>query len=110
MKPEVVDAKNVQTQTRQSPAARILESLDGEYYSMRQTAEMCDVHIETLRRLCRTSRVNAPSKATRIGKLVIYLFTPEDVEEVKAYFSGKDRKQTDIEAKVHGNSKTEKVR
>lgn len=110
MKPQVYDAKDVQTETRTSPAQRIIDSLDGDYLTMRQTAELCGVHIETMRRLCRTPRVNAPSKATKSGKLVIYLFTPEDVEEVKAYFSDRDKLQKDNGAKVHGNSKTEQVR
>lgn len=103
-KPQVVDVGDVKAQTRTSPATRIIEALDGEYYTMRQTAEIVDVHIETLRRLCRTSRVKAPTKATTAGKLVIYLFTPEDVEEVRQYFNGKQQNN-----EVHGNSKSGKV-
>ena len=100
----------MKAQTRTSPATRILRELDGEYYTMRQVAEMVDVHIETLRRLCRTSRVNGPSNAVQQGQLVIYLFTHEDVAEIKEYFGSKDKSQTAIQAKVHGNSKTKKVR
>lgn len=110
MKPRVYDAKDVKAESRISPAQRIIESLDGDYKTMRQVAEEVGVHIETLRRLCRTPRVNAPSNATKQGKLVIYLFTPEDVEEVKAYFADRDRLQSDLTAKVHGNQKTEQVR
>lgn len=110
MKPQVYDAKDVQAETRTSPAQRIIDSLDGEYLTMRQTAELCGVHIETLRRLCRTPRVTAPSKATKSGKLVIYLFTPEDVAEVQAYFADRDKLQKDTMSKVHGNAKTDKVR
>lgn len=91
MKPEILDAKDVVTESRLSPAQRIINALEGEYLTMRQVSELCDVHIETLRRLCRTEKVNAPSRATRRGKLVIYLFTPEDVEEVKAYFENRDK-------------------
>lgn len=107
--PKVVDISEVKVAKRTSPATRIIESLDGEYYTMRQTAEMIDVHIETLRRICRTSRVKAPSKATTQGQLVIYLFTPEDVEEVREYFHGKDEQQ-EKGAKNHANSKSKKVR
>lgn len=109
-KPKVYDAKDVQAESRTSPAQRIIDSLGGEYLTMRQTAELVGVHIETLRRLCRTPRVNAPSKATKSGKLVIYLFTPEDVEEVQAYFDNRDRLQETTGAEVHGNQKTEQVR
>lgn len=110
MKPQVYDAADVQAETRTSPAQRIIDALDGDYKTMRQTAELCGVHIETLRRLCRTPRVNAPSKATKSGKLVIYLFTPEDVEEVQTYFANRDKLQRDTLSKVHGNQRTEQVR
>lgn len=110
MKPQVYDASDVQAETRTSPAQRIIDSLDGEYLTMRQTAEQCGVHIETLRRLCRSGRVNAPSKATKSGKLVIYLFTAEDVEEVQNYFSNRDKLQNTTGSKVHGNQKTDQVR
>ena len=104
MKPKVYDISEVQAESKISPAQRIIEALDGEYYTMRQTAEMCGVHIETLRRLCRTTRVKAPSNATKSGKMVIYLFTPEDVEEVKAYFEGRGKLVED-NTKVHGNNR-----
>lgn len=109
MNPQVFSSTELQAESRSSPFHRIMDSLDGEYYSMRHTAEVCGVHIETLRRLCRTERVKAPSFATKSGKLVIYLFTPEDVEEVKAYFEGRDKLQG-TGAPVHGNQKAENVR
>lgn len=109
MNPRVYDVSEVQTESRTSPAQRVIDKLDGEYYTMRQTAQMCGVHIETLRRLCRTDRVGAPTKATKAGKMVIYLFTPDDVQEVKDYFNGRDRLQEQTGALVHGNSKTSKV-
>jgi hypothetical protein len=106
--PKIYDVADVKAESRTSPAQRIIDSLDGEFYTMRQTAEMCGVHIETLRRLCRTPRVSAPSKATKSGKMVIYLFTPEDVEEVKDYFEGRDRLVEEV-GKVHGMNRTGKV-
>lgn len=99
----------MKAQTRISPATRILNELDGEWYTMGQTAEKIGVHIETLRRLCRTDRVKAPSNAVQQGQLVIYLFTPEDVEEVRQYFNGRDEKQEEG-ANTHGNQKSKKVR
>jgi len=109
-KPKVYSSSEVKAETRTSPAQLIINSLEGEYYTMRQTAEMCGVHIETLRRLCRTPRVKAPSNATKSGRMVIYLFTPEDVQECRDYFSDRDKLQKDTMSKTHGNSKTEQVR
>lgn len=91
MKPKVYDVADVKTESRTNPAQRIIAELDGEYFTMRQTSEKVGIHIETLRRLCRTDRVKAPTKATKRGKMVIYLFTPEDVEEVLNYFHGSEK-------------------
>lgn len=107
MKPKVYDAADLPPIRRQSPAQRIIDQLDGEYYTMRQTAELCGVHIETLRRLCRTPRVKAPSKATKTGKMLIYLFTPDDVEEVQNYFKDRFEISEETGADFHGNQKTE---
>lgn len=103
MKPKIYKASEVQPETRVSPAQRIIDSLDGEYKTMRETSEIVGVHIETLRRLCRTGKISAPSMAAKSGKLVVYLFTDEDVEEVKNYFNHKGML---IESsKPHGSKK-----
>lgn len=102
--PKIYDASDVKAETRVSPAQRIIESLDGDFKTMRQVAEEVGVHVETLRRLCRTPRVKAPSKATKSGKLVIYLFTPEDVEEVREYFDNRERLVND-QIRTHKQTK-----
>jgi hypothetical protein len=109
---KMIKADQVQPTQRTSPAALIIAAMkeQGEYYTMGEVAKMVGVHIETLRRLCRTDRIKALSEATQVGKMVIYAFTPEDIEEVKAYFDGKDQTQTAMEAKMHGKAKTDKVR
>lgn len=107
MNPKVYDIDEIKAESRTSPAQRIIDSLDGEFYTMRQAAEMCGVHIETMRRVCRTPRVKAPSKATKSGKMVIYLFTPDDIEEVQNYFNSRDKLVEETGMPVHGNQKTE---
>lgn len=103
MEPKVYRSDEVHPESRISPAHRIIAALDGDYTTMRQAAAICGVHIETMRRLCRTDAVKAPSLATKRGKLVIYLFTDEDVEEVKEYFNVKAEQLKDH--KPHGNLK-----
>lgn len=87
----VVDAVDVPKEPikRKSPAELILASLDGDYKVMREMAARYGVHIETMRRLAKTDKVKAPSKAVQSGDMTIYLFTPEDVAEVDEYFSKK---------------------
>lgn len=110
--PKIVPAEEVENKRRISPMQSIIDEIkeQGEFYTMRETAVILGVHIETLRRLCRSDRVKAPSQAAKIGKLVIYLFTPEDHEELKNYFDGKDYKQNALGAPLHGKFKTDKVR
>ena len=104
MKAKIVSADQAQKKakgSRKSPAQLILESLDGDYMTYSQMAERYGVHIETLRRLCRTDRVKAPSDAVEAGEMVIYLFNPADVSELDEYFGGKGygiRKGADTEA------------
>lgn len=95
-KVKVIDSKDVPgTNSRKSPATIILESLDGEFLTMRQMAERIGVHTETMRRLCKAKdsegnfKVQAPSKAVQTGDMTIYLFTPEDVQEIEEYFTKK---------------------
>lgn len=92
MKPKVVDAKSVKTQTRKAPATRIIEQLDGDFMTTRQVAEYFEVNIETIRRLSKaknddgSDRIAGPSKATKSGAMIIWLYTPSDVEEIRSYF------------------------
>ena len=92
MRPKVVDAKTVKPQSRKAPATRIIEALEGDYLTTRQVAEYFEVNIETIRRLSKatnadgTEKIKGPSKATKSGSMVIWLYTPEDVEEIRAYF------------------------
>jgi len=89
MQPKVVPVGEARISKRKSPATRIIESLNGEYETMASMAARYGVHVETMRRLCKTTKVKAPSKALQQGDLVIYLFTDEDVAELDAYMEKK---------------------
>lgn len=92
MKPKVVDAKTVTPATRKAPATRIIEALDGDYMTTRQVSEYFEVNIETIRRLSKaknadgSDKITGPSKATKSGAMIIWLYTPSDVEEIRSYF------------------------
>jgi hypothetical protein len=93
--PKVVSTKNLKVQSRKSPAQLLLESLDGDYKTMGDMAKRYGVHIETMRRLCKsynddgTKKVLAPSEAVINGGMTIYLFTKKDVKELDSYFKNK---------------------
>ena len=67
-----------------SPVALIVSQLEGEFYTIGETAEITGVPISTLRRWYRTGITKAPSKEIQIGQLKIYLYTPEDHAEIVA--------------------------
>jgi len=98
VKPQIVDASEVQKMTRKAPATRLKESLPPDLLTARDVAERFEVNIETIRRLARKKDANgnkafkAPSKAARTGELVMWCYTPEDIEELAEYFG--ERKPT----------------
>lgn len=85
--PEIMDASEIDRIRRKSPADQLLEDLGDEYKKLTEVAKEVGVHAETLRRLCRSDKVNAPSKAIKQGGMLMYLFTKEDVQEVADYFN-----------------------
>lgn len=98
-KPQIVDAAEVRRSPRKAPATRIIEQLPDGYLTARQVAERFEVNIETIRRLARAvnsdgkPRFQAPSKAARTGELIIWVYTPDDVDELAEYFGERPRKR-----------------
>lgn len=78
-------ATHDKTKVHVSPVARLLESLDGTYYTTGQVAKMIGCSQATVRTLIKNDRVKAPSKVAVRGQGYVYLFTPEDVEEVRDF-------------------------
>lgn len=70
------------------PATRLVRSLDGEYYMLREAAEMVGVSRHTLRRWLADGREDMrPSKAVHMGRTEVYLYTRADVERIKKLLS-----------------------
>lgn len=93
MKPKIIDVGDAPIRSRKSPATRIIEALGGEYETMTSMAKRYNIHVETMRRLCKaknpdgSAKVTGPSRAVTQGELVIYLFTKEDVVEIDEYMN-----------------------
>lgn len=89
---EVVDANEVSPTKRKSPMQAIIDSIDGDFWIASQVAAHMGVHTETIRRLGKaknddgTPLLQAPSKAVRSGKVVIYLYDHKDVKEIEDHF------------------------
>lgn len=76
------------TGPRLSPAEAYVRSLPGENYLLTEVAEEVGMNPHTIRRLIKADppRVKAPSYIGSLGKQEIYVFTAEDLAEVKAYY------------------------
>jgi hypothetical protein len=98
--PQIVDAAEVKQRPRKAPATRMIEALPPGLLTARDVAAKFDVNIETIRRLARaknadgSDRFTAPSKAAKSGELIIWVYTPEDVDELAEYFGKKIPKPT----------------
>lgn len=69
-----------------SPADRLVAEQSGQYYKLSEVATVVGKSSATIRRLMRMGRVKAPSYQIRQGDMLVYLFTPEDIEEIRNYF------------------------
>lgn len=89
---KIIDADEVRRRPRKAPATRMIEQIPDGLLTAREVAERFGVNIETIRRLARAKdtegkpRFTAPSKAAKNGELVIWVYTPEDLEELAEYF------------------------
>jgi len=80
------EAQELMPKKRRSPAQKLIDELDPEYYSVRQAADVFGVHVETMRRLLRSDLVKAPSKVLQQGKMFIWLVTEEDLVEIAEFY------------------------
>jgi hypothetical protein len=80
-----------------SPADRLISSLDGTFYKLSEAAQLVGRSDITLRRLIHKKKVKAPSYQIRQGSSKYYLFTPEDIEELKSYYGKQGLEKRDIE-------------
>ena len=75
---------------RMDPSTRFVRALDGDFYMLREAAEMLGVSTQTLRKTVHDEKINAPSFWVMFGKLKIYLYTRDDIEEVRAWFKARE--------------------
>lgn len=71
------------------PTTRFVRSLDGDYFMLREAAEMLGVHHRTLRTLIHEypDQELGPSYVAYMGKVKIYLYTREDIEAIRQHMA-----------------------
>lgn len=73
------------------PTTRFVRSLDGDYFMLREAAEMLGVHHRTLRTLIKdlSDQELGPSFVAYMGKVKIYLYTREDIEAIRQHMENR---------------------
>lgn len=76
--------------TRKSGVRSIIAQVDGDYYTTSEVAKELGVSVGTIRRWYRATELGlkAPSKKITRGKLTIYLYTEDDLEELRLFMNG----------------------
>lgn len=78
-----------------SPAARLVSRLDGQYYLLSEVADLLGKDPMTLRRAMYNKRVKAPSFEVWEGKMKVYAYTADDIQELREYFSPKVNRRSE---------------
>jgi hypothetical protein len=89
MNTKVEPRDEVAHETKVSPADRLVSNLDGTFYKLTEAAEIVGVSATTLRRLMRRSNtgLKAPSFQIRQGEMLVYLYSADDIDELRVYFA-----------------------
>lgn len=74
------------TGSRVTPADRIMAELPDVYYRLSEVSKMVGVSEKTLRRQINSPDTTAPSAQVTHGGMQMYLYTPQDVEELRRYY------------------------
>lgn len=70
---------------KKSPAQSIVDSLGMHALTANQVAKTLGVSIGKIRKLMDVESIEAPSYEIPFGNSKIYIYTPEDVDELRAY-------------------------
>lgn len=91
MKPQPREQGATFTSARPTPAEKYIADLDGEYYRLSEVADLVGVSPGTLRRLIKSpkKKVKAPSYEGHLGRMPIYVFSRDDLEEIRAYYAAR---------------------
>lgn len=87
MTPDLEFRTRLGAPTKLSPADRLVSELDGEYYKLSEAADLIGVSASTLRRLLKSDKVKAPTYQIKRGEMTVYVYTPDDIAEIKQYYA-----------------------
>jgi hypothetical protein len=100
VKPEPRNQEKFVNPGQITPADRLIADMDGVYYKLTEVADMLNVSPTTMRRLLYNRNLKAPSFTAKQGRMRMYLYTPEDLQELREFFE-KRRRGEEREARNH---------
>lgn len=77
---------------RTDPATSFVRQLEGDWYMLREAAELVGVSQFTLRKLIFNEAEGlVPSHYTMFGRNKIYLYTKDDIDRIRAHFEARQQ-------------------
>jgi len=80
-------AKKITRVKGEAPAIAYVRSLGIDALVSSQVADEVGMSVQLVRKLRKNPAFKAPSMEVEYGQTIIYLYTPEDVEELRAYWN-----------------------
>ena len=85
------ERKNPGKKGRTSPVTEYVRSLGNDYRTTQEVADVLGVSPNTVRKFAKDPDLKAPTYLAPFGKTVVYLYTTEDVDELKAHLAKRHR-------------------
>lgn len=80
---------------RESPVMKYVRNLaGGPFFTAIEVANQVGVSVQAVRKYAKNPELKAPSHFAPFGRLKIYLYTKEDVQEIQDYLAGRNKVQT----------------
>lgn len=70
--------------SRRGPFGALIDSLEGNNYTISEASLMTGIPVSTLRSWYRNNKTTAPSNFVAIGESRVYLYSDEDIAELRA--------------------------
>lgn len=96
-----MDHKRKGPKGRTSPVQDYVRNLGEDYKTTQEVADALGISANYVRKLAKDDRFKAPSYVAPFGNKKVYLYTPEDVKELREYLKGQHKvyKRADYERK-----------
>lgn len=82
---EAIEEEPVEQEEQVSPVIRYVRNLDGDYHTTGEVADELGVSDQLIRKWARQRVADVPSYVAPFGNTHIYLYTSDDIEQLREY-------------------------